>query len=271
MARPAGRPARLFRRRGATREALVVPGRTPVTAGLVVDDLQDFVVTADGELFVSSRDIGLGAAGILRVEPSGLRPVAIPGQPLPRLADGREVSDLVFGEQFGLMPDSSRGGLLFRAKVSTTDGIPTGRRGLFRLGPQGLETLLVEGLGVAGARSVTVGSLADSLDRQSRNGTSVFAVTTNRIGWVLYRTRVTRNAAGEATVTTDALAQEGTSLPGVPRFPTMDPSRLLSLPCRSGPLFSLNDSGAVALLASNGTRWGIYLFPAPSGSRPDLP
>ena len=52
------------------------------------------------------------------------------------------------------------------------------------------------------------------------------------------------------------------NLPGVPTLATMDPSLLLDLPCRSGPLFSLNANGDAALLASDGQRWGIYLFPA---------
>jgi hypothetical protein len=134
-------------------------------------------------------------------------------------------------------------------------------RGLFRLNPQNrLETLLVEGQTVDRARQLTVTSLADSFDQQSVNGTVVTAVYLGqKPGWVLFRIRP--NAAG-TNVIREPLAQERAGLPGVPVLATMDPAQLLDLPCRSGPLFSLNANGDAALLASDGQRWGIYLFPA---------
>jgi hypothetical protein len=107
---------------------------------------------------------------------------------------------------------------------------------------------------------LTVTSMADSLDQQSANGTVVTAVNLGRkTGWVLYRIRP--NAAG-TDVIREPLAQERAGLPGVPVMATMDPSLLLDLPCHAGPLFSLNANGDAALLASDGQRWGIYLFPA---------
>jgi hypothetical protein len=71
---------------------------------------------------------------------------------------------------------------------------------------------------------------------------------------------VVRNSRGNVTsFTTAPIAQERAGMPDVPSFASLDPSLLLGLSCRTGPLFSLNDAGAVAFLASNGQRWGIYL------------
>jgi hypothetical protein len=35
------------------------------------------------------------------------------------------------------------------------------------------------------------------------------------------------------------------------------------LPLRNGPVFTLSDAGEIAILASDGTKWGIYPIPAP--------
>lgn len=264
MARPAGGGPRLYRRAAPDPsptglELLVLPGVTPVTGAspAPLTYLSDFVVSGDGSVFVSGGAVG--SPGIFRVDTARLTPVVTTGQPVPRLADGRELRGLAFGSRFGLMPDSARGALLFRADVVSGDTV---RRGLFRLGPQGLETVLVEGVGIAGARDLTVETLSDSLDRQSANGTTVFAAFSTKDGWTLFRSRVIRDSQGNVTsVAAAPIAQEHGSLPGVPGFAALDPSPLLNLACRAGPLFSVNDSGGVAFLASNGQRWGVYVLP----------
>ena len=84
----------------------------------------------------------------------------------------------------------------------------TGSRGLFRVGPDGaVETLVLEGVGITGARGLTVSTLADSLDRQSLNGTTVFAAHNARDGWVLYRSRPATGSDGKVTFKTEPIAQ----------------------------------------------------------------
>jgi hypothetical protein len=222
-------------------------------------DLRDFVVTSDGSVCVFATVSTLG--GVYQVMQGRLEPIAEAGQRLPPAVDPEQsVRGLQFGRSFGLMPDSARAGLLFRADVMDAGGALKGR-GLFRFTPPGrLETLLIEGQTLDRERQLTVTSLADSVDQQSANGTVVTAVYLGKAtGWVLYRIRA--NAAG-TDVVREPLAQERAGLPGVPVLATMDPSLLLDLPCRSGPLFSLNAKGDAALLASDGQRWGIYLFPS---------
>lgn len=246
--------ARLFERSAAGLRPLIDPD-------VDTTDLRDFVVTGDGGVFVAYGGQFARVSGIFRVQQGRLQPVAMPGGSIPPFAGGRndEVRDLSFDVRFGLMPDSARGPLLFRAEVVM--GQRYVGRGLFRLGPQGLQTLLIERMGVAGARDLIVDSLADSFDRQTANGTTVFATFSKKDGWTLTRSRVTQDSTGRITVTTTPVLQEGQPLPGGKRIVSLDPSLLLTLPCRSGPLFSLSDQGTVACLASNGERWGIYLFP----------
>jgi hypothetical protein len=229
---------------------LVVPGLTPVTGQVVgpLADLFDYVVDSAGDVFVQGA--AAGTQEVLAVRPAGLAPVVTQGQPIPAPLDGTDVRGLVFGGSFALMPDTARGVLLFRGGV-TRQGTPeSGQQGLFRLSPQGVQTLMVESLAVGGSRDLTYGTLATTPDRQTVNGTSAFA-TFGSGRWTIFRWR-----AGKTTL----VAQEGGSLPGGAHVVSLDPGPVLDLPAGSGPVFTLNDAGDVAFLASDGTRWGIYLF-----------
>ena len=56
--------------------------------------------------------------------------------------------------------------------------------------------------------------------------------------------------------------QEGQTLPGGggAKIVSLDPGQVLDLPPGSGPVFTLNDAGDVAFMATDGLKWGIYLF-----------
>jgi hypothetical protein len=61
---------------------------------------------------------------------------------------------------------------------------------------------------------------------------------------------------------TSLVAQEGQSMPGGSgaKVVSLDPGPILDLPAGSGPVFTLNDAGDVAFMATDGQQWGIYLF-----------
>jgi hypothetical protein len=65
---------------------------------------------------------------------------------------------------------------------------------------------------------------------------------------------------GKLTVTPVIVAREGQALTGAGRIVTLDPGPVLSLPAGHGPVFALNQDGDVSFLASDGLRWGVYLF-----------
>lgn len=241
---------RLFEHLPVGLAPLVIPGLTPVTGGsaLPLTSLLDYVLDSAGNVFVQGA--AGGASSVLAVRPAGLAPVVTQGQAIPAPLDGTPAGGLVFGGSFALMPDSGQGVLFFRAGV-TRQGTPeSGQQGLFRLGPQGVQTLMVESLAVGGSRDLTYGTLATSPDRQTVNGISAFA-TFGSGRWTIFRWQ-----AGKTTV----VAQEGGALPGGGKIVSLDPGAVLDLPPGAGPVFTLNNAGAVAFLATDGTRWGIYLF-----------
>jgi hypothetical protein len=241
---------RLFEHSSTGLSPLVIPGVTPILGGATgpLADLFDYVVGGDGRVFVHGAASGI--PGVLAAGSSGLMPVVRQGQPVPPPLDGTNVAGYVFGGSFALMPDSERGALLFRAGVMKPGDSP--RAGLFRLGPQGIETLMVESVEVGGARDVTFGTLAASPDRQTAGGVTVFATFDSKARrWSIFRWRT-----GQTTL----VAREGQNLSGGAKIVTMDPGPVLSLPPGAGPVFTVNDAGEVAFLASDGQRWGIYLF-----------
>src|SRR5205085_2879196 len=145
--------SRLFGCTAAVLSPVVVPGVTPVLGGIpsMFTGLLDFVLNSAGSLYV--RGALSGITGVLAASPAGLSSVAKQTDPLPVTPGGPVVTGLVFGSQFALMPDSVRGPLLFRAYVAKTGQPDLGSRGLFRMGASGLETIMVEGLTVNGARN----------------------------------------------------------------------------------------------------------------------
>jgi hypothetical protein len=110
--------------------------------------------------------------------------------------------------------------------------------------------MMVESLAVGGSRDLTYGTLATTPDRQTVNGISAFA-TFGGGRWTIFRWK-----AGKTTL----VAQEGAALPGGAKIVSLDPGPVLDLPPGAGPVFTLNAAGDVAFLATDGTRWGIYLF-----------
>jgi hypothetical protein len=256
MATPQGGKARLYKRAAgsAALQSLVVADLTPVngTPTATLSQVSDFVLDGAGAAFVAGA-MPTGP-GVFRVDGEGvlarLTPVVLQGQPVPRPLDGTNVQGFVFNGGFSLVPDSARGPLLFMASVVKTGAPP--RRGLFRFGPLGLETLQIECLDVGGARDISFCTLAISPARQTANGTTAFAIREDG------RWKIKRWRAGVTTL----VAQEGQTLPGGSgaKIVSLDPGPVLDLPPGSGPVFTLNDAGDVAFLATDGLKWGIYLF-----------
>src|SRR5262249_18656453 len=151
--------------------------------------------------------------------------------------------------------------------LTEKDGQAKGRRGIFRMRAGKAETLMVESLGVGGARDLSFGTLQDTLDRQSVNGTTAFADIRDGL-WVVWRSRPIKNSRGDITsFKTEPIAQEVGSkgqrrsdVSGDPPRFILDAGPLLQaegLPTAAGPVFTLDEAGGVAFLASDGKRWGI--------------
>lgn len=270
--RAGGLVTRLFERSAAGLRPLVETGGNGSLSPLA--DLTDFVVNQAGELFVQASVAG--APAVLAVRPAGLAPLAVRGQALPPMADGTRLPGLVFTGSFTLAPESSRGPLYFTGRVARPAGPSPSRRGLFRLGPQGLETVLVEGVAVQGARNVSIvviagvsnrqrgsqlGTLSAAQAPQELNGVTAFARRTSEGGWAIYRSRAARDPrTGKAAISIVLIAREGQELPDGTSFASLDPSILLGRPIDSGPVFTVSATGDVAFLVSDGLRWSLYRF-----------
>jgi hypothetical protein len=175
---------------------------------------------------------------------------------------------VVFEREFTIVRDAAQDRLLFRAETSSPQW-EWPRRGLFRLNTQGaLETLIVENVGMTGARDVSFTSLSSEVPRQTVGGTTAFAVHDEQ-GWMIYRSQPVRDARGQPvtdsrgnpTFQTTLIVREGQPLADGRRLKTLNASPLVSPTndlYRSGPIFTLNDAGDVAFFASDGQRWGVY-------------
>lgn len=250
--------ARLFAAQpGGKLQVLVESGVTPAPGGLIAD-LSDFLPAPGGDLYVAATVAGSDA--LFRLTQGQLLPLAAAGGSVPPLADGRGAG-LVFAGSFVLLPQSAHRDLLFRAAVRKP-GDAQVRRGSFRIRQGKLETLAIESVGVEGARSLAVDSLADTLETQNGNGTSVSAYFTAKDGWVIVRSHLDRQ---KATITSQIIAQAGPGRrPDVPWFAALDAGPLLEqegAPPHAGPVFTLNEAGDVAFLASDGRGWGVYQVP----------
>src|SRR5207247_2281509 len=107
------------------------------TASSSLSGLFDYVLDGAGAPYVYGSSTGLN--GVFAASANGLSPVVLQGQPIPKPAAGPSVQGLVFGSRFTLMPDTAHGSLLFTADVA---GASPARQGMFRLGAQGLETVM---------------------------------------------------------------------------------------------------------------------------------
>jgi hypothetical protein len=164
---------------------------------------------------------------------------------------------LVFGGQIRLAPDSSRGSLVFTAAVQAP-GSSKLFRGEFQFRQGRLETRILESVGVAGARELSVDAIGDALPSQSANGIAVSASFSQKDGWIIVRSQVSPNGG----ITSKVIAQETRGrLPDVPRYASLDAGPLVEqqgLPPRNGPIFTISDAGDIAFLASDGKGWGAY-------------
>lgn len=273
---PRASMARLFEHSAAGLRPLVIPGQTRVASGnlSILTGLSDFVLSGFGELFVQGASAN--GAAVLRVDPTGLTPVAVQGQPVPPSRGGRPCSNstgLAFDGTFDLRRDSACSDLLFAAEVQSMAQPPSVTRGLFRRqSPGGLETLLVQSITVAGARDPTVcvippdqpcgrsfGTLSTS--QQKPTEFLAFAARESSGRWAIYRVQTVQDpTTGKPSDSTVVIAREGQQLPDGTRFISLDPSILLGRPTDSGPVFTLSPAGDVAFLASDGQRWAIYRF-----------
>jgi hypothetical protein len=254
-------------------EPLVVPGQTPVTgrSPTRITRMIEFATDRAGGIYVLGET---GAnPGLFRLDLSrkALEPMIMAGETLPRFADGREISGAVFQGQFTFSRDSARGQLLFRALASSRQW-EYARQGLFRLNAQGaLEAVIVEQVGVSGARDVTISTLSSELERQTANGMTAFALSDDEGRWSIYRSRPVLDAMGRPILDsrgiprfeTKLIARDGQAMGDGRRLVALNAMPLLSrerLSLRRGPIFALNDAGDVAFFASDGQRWGVYEF-----------
>jgi hypothetical protein len=253
----AAQVTRLFEHGAGGLSPLVVPGTTKIqgSGAGTLGNLLDYVLDGSGSVFLSG--VSGSTSGLMALQPSGLAPMVAQGQSIPPIA-GADASGRVFDGTFSLVPDSARGDLVFIAGVAKRGD--TTRRGLFkRNATGGIDTVLVEGLGVVGARNVTVDTLASSSIRQTVNHTTASAIQSGG-RWEILRTTAVTDSHGATTFTTVVVAQEGQPLTAGAHVVSLDPSALLDLPPTSGPVFALNEAGDVAFLASDGQHWGVYLF-----------
>jgi PKD repeat protein len=243
---------------GARPTPLLGPG-TPVTGGTPLTDVTDFVLNRDGDLFVAGTTAG--GAGVFRAAGGSLALLAAQGMPVPSFADGTPTTGFTFAGSFQLLPSTARWTkLLFRAMVQKPGS--AARLGEFEWSANsGLQTRSIVGVAVNGLRTLTADMLGDTtLELQNGNGTAVSAYLSDQGSWVIVRSRVVGGS-----IVSEPIAQEGKGTdPKARRFVVLDAGPLLDeegLPPHNGPVFTLNDAGEVAILASDGKRWGIYAIP----------
>jgi hypothetical protein len=248
----------LFRIRGQPSDpTLLASGGTPS-----LTDIQDFMVTKTGSVFVVGTDSSGGAPlpGVFRLATDGSTPtaVALKNATIPRHSDCGS-ADLVFGEQFAILPDSAFGPLHFCATVvKQGQADEFSQKAVLHLEESATgDVLTTEFVGrvlnsqSAGTICTTV--LGERCGRLNRQGMFAYAqLSTLDKRWRIYRSRKDHDEA--YTVAEQKPAQNGNGQL------ILDPSSYLSLPCDSGPLFSLNKDGNVAYLASDGTKWGVYVW-----------
>jgi HYR domain-containing protein len=225
-----------------------------ITAAEALADLNNFVLSSDGAtLYVYAKDQSR-AAGLFRVDPAQNSPMplvttvgrVLQGQPVPPALDGSNVSGLTFSGDFTLDTALARGRLYFYATLQA--GGSNSKRGLFLLDPSGQSAslLLVGALAESSARTVTQIAFPPAGAVSNTRSTLAYPY---QIGtrWAIGRTR---------NGTPQLIAQEGPS-----GFAVLDASLLLSTPDHPfapGPVFALGEDDAVAFLASDGKRWGLY-------------
>jgi hypothetical protein len=255
LARTAAGKARLFAGSGSSLKPIVEAATTRVTSGGALTDLSDFALAGGGNLFVAGT--ATSGPGVFMVGQNQVTTIALSGTPAPPLPDGRG-SGLVFANTFQLVPGPISGDLIFRATVHRP-GDAQLARGEFSYRQGRVETRIIESIGVAGARNVPVQAIADAFPSQSANGVTVSATFSSKEGWVIFRSQLNRDKTG---ITTDVIAQElhGTQS-GTQRFTSLDAGPLLARdgqPSHPGPVFTVNDNGDVAFLASDGKTWAVY-------------
>jgi hypothetical protein len=258
---------RLNQKVGASIQRILPPNLNP---------LQDFVVNGAGKLFAS--DAATALPGVLvRIDtpvragdPLQVQRIAEPGKQAPRGVGG-SYAGYLFDGSFTLQPQLACSDLYFIAGV--TKGATSGR-GFFHVGSDGttVDTMLIEEFS-AGHNSVSKSWIPEFPEEpcnrpagspsisQAAGGVLpiVFAIYSGeRDGWTIYR-----YMDGVFTV----VASEKERLSGDRRRYYLDAGPMSGLAPGSGPEFTIDATGEVAFLASDGQRWGVYRF-SPSGDQP---
>jgi hypothetical protein len=260
-----------------TRRALV--SGTPVSgdgvAGHLIE-LRDFVLTGRGELFVHG-EIELprppGASrqvGIFRLEPQELAAstprlvtMAAVGQPLPLCGFALKNPGYVFRGDFVLRGESACGPLLFEAQVGHSKNDRWRGRAHFRAeSPTCAQIVWLAGVGLSSKGSVRMLWVGQPLDVScdGSTGTQSLRQDTSSIAgavatrdewsgrWAIYRAHGSRLTL---------VAREGPPAVGGSGL-ILDAGPLLGLASDYGPVFTVNEAGEVAFLASDGKSWGVY-------------
>jgi hypothetical protein len=256
--RPAGGVGTLLSGTGPSLQPLVRPGMTPATSGGVVTDVTSFVLDGGGRVFVVAQTTG--GAGLFRVDVSQpnrvqLVPTAIRNMTVSQLPGDQGNGYLFDGDinYFQLEPDSQYGDLVFRATVVQKIG-QVGTEGEFELTPSGLITHVIASEDVNSARNLGIDPLG-SYPTQTRNGRTVSTDFDGKV-WSIYRFQTDP----QGNTIQELIAQERKGVNGAPSL-ILDTQALLEqetdLRPISGPVFTVNDNGDVAFLASDGKVWGV--------------
>jgi hypothetical protein len=158
---------RLFQSKGSELKPAATTERTPVNgaSGGVLARLSNLVAISDRVCLQGAARINqVIREGLFSLEQGRLVPLKLQEDSVPNGPKGELHPQLAFAGDFAVRPESaSCGQLLFAARVRNTVKGGAQPRGLFRQTAAGVETLLIEGLEVTGARQVTYVSIPADL------------------------------------------------------------------------------------------------------------
>jgi hypothetical protein len=250
LVRPQGGVGRLYVGMGGLVPAPVSP------SGLT--DLTDLALNSNGDIFVAGS--GPNGTGVFQLVGSQYTPMPVAVKaatqvpPIPGILGAGYTFDGVF---FNLVPTSLRGRLIFRATIAKGGDTKLGE---FAFGASGLVSRQVAVLLSSSARTLISSSLGNTPPSQNRNGITISANPgSGRWSLVLFR--------GDSPPQT--IVREGQMLPNGTQIKVLDAGPLLQQETdpvfHNGPVFTIDDAGNVAFLASDGQGWGVYQVPTAAG------